>query len=43
MAGFESERNALWRGNKAVIENDVTCVEVEMFSLSLSVSPPPSI
>lgn len=36
MAGFESDQNILWCGNKAVIESDVTCAEVEMFSLALS-------
>ena len=35
MAAFESDRNILRHGNKAVIERGVTCVEVEMFSLSL--------
>lgn len=36
MAGFESDQNVLRCGNKAVIESDVTCAEVEMFSLALA-------
>lgn len=36
MAGFESDQNILRCSNKAVIESDVTCAEVEMFSLTLS-------
>lgn len=38
MAGFESDQNIPWCGNKAVIESDVTCAEVEMFSLAHSLT-----
>lgn len=35
MAGFESDQNVLWCGNKAVIESDVTCSSGNVFSRTL--------